>query len=204
MGRPAVFIGLLLFLSAPVAAQDLAQPSSECELHFWASDEARTSNYSGAGGVLGGALSGPSPQSEPGLSGDLSGVAQAEALERLDLASLFKVPEMRLVRETGTVPVGIKVVGPRLTNSSAQCYNELIVDFIGYSSHITAGRKFGARFWLRQYSGSNALATVRNGGADVRVRLYPPKQGEDRDAALSELRTAFGQVAAKFLTDKIR
>lgn len=196
-------VAVALFGSVGVSAQTTTIEPRSCELHFWGSNKAQTSNYSGVGGALGAALAGPSPQSKEGLSADLPNEAQAEALRHIDLASIFKVPAVQIIPETQPLVVKPGKIGPRLTSSTAPCYAELIVDFIGYSSHITAGRKFGARFWLRRYPTLDGPAKVENGGVDVKVRLYPAKNEADRDAALTELRAAFGQVASRFLSSKM-
>ena len=204
MFKSTGFAVFALCWSVGVSAQTAAAGPSDCELHFWGSDKAQTSNYSGVGGMLGEALAGPRPQSEESLLADLPNDAQAEALTHVDLASIFKVSSMHVIRETGPLPGKPGKSGPRLTSSTAPCYAELIVDYIGYTSHITAGRKFGARFWLRRYPTADGPAAVQNGGVDVKVRLYPAKPGEDRQAALAELGKAFEATVSKFLVSKLR
>lgn len=200
-----IFLALIGFLwSSSVSAQDQSPTSVRCELHFWGSNKAQTSNYSGVGGALGGALAGPRPQTKDALSADLPNEAQAEVIRHIDLASILKVSAVDVVSESQPLTTKPGSSGPRLTDSNAPCYMELVVDFIGYSSHITAGRKFGARFWLRRYPTPGESAKIQNGGADVKLRLYPAKKPEDRQAALGELHSAFGQVATKFLASKAR
>jgi hypothetical protein len=192
-----------LAAACPVAAQEPAAAPS-CELHFWGSEEALTSTYSGVAGPIGAALAGPRPQSGEGLSGDLSPAAQAEALRRLDLAGLLKMPGVRLIEEPRPLVAKAGSAGPRLTASTAPCYAELVVDMIGYSSHITAGRKFGARFILRRFPGGARIARVDKGGINVGLKIYPARKPENHSAGLVELSAAFGRTAARFLAGKVR
>lgn len=157
---------MTLVVGAAISAAP-AQAQSGCELHFWGSDSAVTSTYSGVPGLAGALLSGPRPQSKTGLQSDLPPEAQAQALTKVDVAGLLKMPNVRLVEEKSPYQGKASRRGPRLTSSTAPCYAELIVDYIGYSSHITAGRKFGARFWLRRYPAGSTTAQVQNGGKNV-------------------------------------
>jgi hypothetical protein len=152
MNRYFVAAALTALAASPCSGEEPAAAPS-CELHFWGSDEALTSNYSGVGGVVGAALAGPRPQTGAGLSSDLSPAVQAEALRRLDLAGLLGMPGVRVIEEPRPLIAKAGKAGPRLIASKAPCYAELVVDMIGYSSHITAGRKFGARFILRRFPG---------------------------------------------------
>lgn len=190
--------------AARAAGQPPAGDAASCELHFWPSNAAVTSNYSGVGGVVGALLAGPRPQSGSALISDLPPEAQVEALRQIDLGGLLRMPNLRLIPEQAGLAVRPNRRGPRLTGSTAPCYAELIVDYIGYSSHITAGRKFGARYWLRRYPDGSGLAQVQNGGKDVRLRTYPARRPEDHPAALAELRDAFGRTTEGFLRNKVR
>ena len=190
--------------AAQTEGQQSSHDASSCELHFWPSNAAITSTYSGVGGVVGALLSGPRPQSGSALISDLPPEAQVEALRQIDLSGLLRMPNVRLVPEEGPLAARPSRRGPRLTSSAAPCYVELIVDYIGYSSHITAGRKFGARFWLRSYPDQAGSARVQNGGKNVQLRAYPARRPEDQPAALAELRDAFGRATQGFLRDKIR
>jgi hypothetical protein len=206
-------IGIAVLAAAAVglpgtAVRAMAQPPTgdavSCELHFWPSTAAVTSNYSGVGGLAGALLAGPRPQSQGALISDLPPEAQAEALRQIDLAGLLRMPNLRLIPEQAGSAVRPNRRGPRLTGSTAPCYAELIVDYVGYSSHITAGRKFGARYWLRRYLDGSGVAEVQNGGKDVRLRAYPARAPEGHPAGLVELRNAFGQTTEGFLRNKIR
>jgi hypothetical protein len=204
-GFIAVNLAALAVVPATAQAPALANKSLECELHFWGSGDALTSNYSGVDGFAGALLAGPSPQNREGLAGDLPISAQADALEAIDLAALLKMPAVRVIAEREVIDRKlVKSSKLRLTQSQAPCYAELIVDYIGYTSHITAGRKFGARFWLRRYPHENGRVLIQNGGKDVKVRIYPAKMPEDQPAALAELRVAFGKVVEGFLLNKVK
>jgi len=126
-------------------------------------------------------------------------------LKTIDLSVLLKMPNVHVIPELGVIDRKlVKSGGSRLTSSTAPCYAELITDYIGYTSHITAGRKFGARFWLRRYPAASGPAQVQNGGKDVKLTIYPAKKPEDHPAALTEVRVAFGKVVEGFLLNKVR
>lgn len=202
MNRYFVVAALAALAASPASGQGTAAPT--CELHFWGSEEALTSNYSGVAGPIGAALAGPRARTGEGLSGDLPMAAQAEALRRLDLAGLLKMPGVRVIEEPRPLIAKAGAKGPRLTASKAPCYAELVVDMIGYSSHITAGRKFGARFILRRFPGGAGIARVDKGGINVGLKIYPAKKPENHAAGLDELAGAFGRTAARFLAGKAR
>jgi hypothetical protein len=204
MNRRFAAAALALLASGSAFGQQAPPPPPSCELHFWGSEEALTSNYSGVGGVVGAALAGPRPQTGAGLSGDLPPTAQAEALRRLDLAALLKMPGVQVIEEPRPLVAKAGRPGPRLTASKAPCYAELVVDMIGYSSHITAGRKFGARFILRRFAGGAATARIDKGGVNVGLKIYPAKKPENHSAGLDELAAAFGRTASRFLAGKAR
>ena len=154
---------------------------------------------------MGAMLSGSRTQTREGLVSDLPRSVQEEALKAINLSELLKMPNVHVIVESGVIDRKIvKDSGLRLTSSTAPCYAELITDYIGYTSHITAGRKFGARFWLRRYPSASGPAQVQNGGKDVKLTTYPAKKPEDHPAALAEVRVAFGKVVEGFLLNKVR
>lgn len=199
MNRLFVAAALGVAAASPASAQQPATAPQSCELHFWGSDEALTSTYSGVGGAIGAALAGPRPQTGAGLSSDLPPAVQAEALRRIDLAGLLQMPGVRLIEEQRPLPAKAGRTGPRLTASKAPCYAELVVDMIAYRSHITDGRKFGARYILRRFPRGAAMAQVDKGAKDVKMRIYPAKKPENHAAGLEELAAAFGRTTAGFL-----
>lgn len=195
----------MLLAAITIAIPAHAQDTAPCELHFWPSEMAMTSNYSGVAGVVGAALAGPSPRSGDGLISDLPPAAQGEALKQVDFATLLKLPQgVTLTVEQGPFPGKPGRKGPRASASAAPCYVELVVDYIGYTSHITAGRKFGARLWLRRYPAGGGDPVVQNGGKDVKLRFYPAKKAEDHPAAIAELNAAFPKVVEGFLLNKVK
>jgi hypothetical protein len=204
MNRYLVVAASAALAAGPASGQAPAAAAPPCELHFWGSEEALTSNYSGVGGAVGGALAGPRPKTKAGLSGDLPMDVQAEALRRLDLARLLGMPGVQVVEGKRPLVAKAGKPGPRLTDSKATCYAELVVDMIGYRSHITAGRDFGARYILRRFPGGARIARIDKGGKDVGLKIYPAKKPENHAAGLEELAAAFGKTAERFLAEKGR
>lgn len=188
-------------LAALAAAAEPAAAAPACELHFWGSEEALTSNYSGVAGPVGAALAGSRPKTKAGLSVDLPTDVQVQALRRLDLARLLDMPGVQVIEGKRPLIAKAGKPGPRLTGSKATCYAELVVDMIGYRSHITAGRDFGARYILRRFPAGARIARIDKGAKDVGLKIYPAKKPENRSAGLDELAAAFGRTAERFLTD---
>lgn len=188
-------------LAALTAAAEPATAAPACELHFWGSEEALTSNYSGVAGPVGAALAGSRPKTKVGLSSDLPIEVQIQALRRLDLARLLDMPGVQVIEGKRPLIAKAGKPGPRLTGSKATCYAELVVDMIGYRSHITAGRDFGARYILRRFPAGAAIARIDKGAKDVGLKIYPAKKPENHSAGLDELAAAFGKTTERFLTD---
>lgn len=180
-------------------------PSQHCELHFWPSPKSITSDYSGVGGVLGGALSGSRPVTSDRLVADLPPTTQADELRKLDLAALLNMPGVEVIEEKMLADLkAASRKGARLSSSPVPCYAELVIYEMGYMTHITAGRWVFARFYLRRFANGADVGTVQSGYSNTHVKLYPPKQAEDAPAALEELRAAFGSLTQHFLEKKKR
>ena len=198
----SLMVSAAAVLPAAAAAQSAAPAA--CELHFWPAGKAHSSNYSGVGGAGGGLLAGKRMTGEEALLADLPPEEQAEALRAIDLRGLLGLPApVEVILEAGPLESKTaKSQKSRLTASTADCYVELAVKQILYTSHITAGRQFGAKLILRRYSGRNSPARVADGIAGVRVKLYPARTEADRPAANAELKQNFGRTAEKFLLAK--
>jgi hypothetical protein len=192
--------GLIAAVTASSAGAQVQSPKV-CELHFWPTEKAQTSNYSGVGGALGSALAGQRMTGEDALLADLPPSNQVDAIRTLDLQSLLGMPgPVRVVLATTSLTSKTATSQKaRLTASNNPCYAELAVKRIGYRSHITAGRDFGAVFILRRYLTATGPVKVLQGGADVSVELYPARTEEERPAANAELKSKFGEVVKKFL-----
>jgi hypothetical protein len=188
-------------LAATAAAQAPVPSAAEpaCELHFWATDDA----LAGANILLNSALQNGVTTGNVLLDA-LPAEAQAAGLERLDLATLLGLPGLRLVRETE--PVRDKVAAHRkgrLTASTAPCYAELAVKRMGYRTDPFFGRDFGAVFIYRRFAPGGATARIIQGGGDVSIKIFPPRDETQREAAREEMTAAFGASFEKFASKKL-
>jgi len=189
----------LCVAAASASAQAPASADNGCELHFWATDDALANfnlmlNPALQKGVTTGNV----------LLDALPAEAQAAGLERLDLANLLGMPGVRVVRETQ--PVKDKVAAHhkgRLTASTTPCYAELAVKRMGYRTDPFFGRDFGAVFIYRRFASAAASARIVQGAGDVSVKIFPPRDETQRDAAREEMTAAFGASFEKFARKKL-
>lgn len=195
-GRIAAFC-LLLGLAGIAPAQEPA-PSS-CELHFWPTADAMASsniflNPALQRGVTTGNV----------LLDHLPAQAQVSALERLDLASLLRMPGVRVILATAPVSDGVAArQRSRLTASNAPCYAELVVKRMGYRTDMFFGRDFGAVFIYRRFPPGGTTPEIVQGTGEAPLRLFPPSEESQRAAAREEMVAAFGTTFTAFVQAKL-
>ena len=195
--RPSFAAGAALFLMALCAQEAAAQVP--CELHFWATADAMA-----ASNIF------LNPALQRGVtSGDvvldaLPAQAQADVLERLDLAGLLGMPGVRLIRETSAVSDGDAAHRrTRLTASAAPCYAELDVKRIGYRADPMFGRAMAGVFIFRRFPAGGGPAEIIQGHGDVRLHIFPARDPSQLDAAREEMVAAFGTSFSIFAREKL-
>ncbi len=193
---------------APAATQDAATvqeppaaaaPPLECEIHVWPAERftARTSGLFSGLGVIGavadssGHASGDQGR-RAALASALDSEGQAGALGSLDLSKLLNIQPSRIVLHNE--PLDRKTVNKietRRSDSASSCYSELIVTDLFYQKAAIYGRSLRTLFMLRRFGAKKDAPTIYKGWGGNGLKLFPPKEGEDVQAANQELVTVF-------------
>jgi len=200
-------IGCTVFaFGAPLnAAQDepadTDQPTTvaACELHVWPAGAVR-STYNGwfHGGIVDGAIQGRDGYRKLPES-ILSAQDQVDILRGLDVAAILQLQGYAVVVHDQPLPSRvIRTTAGRLMSASPPCYAELVTDDVFFQDDVFAGQYFKAIFRFRQFDGSDA--STRSFGTYVQHKLerFPPQEPEQLDAALEEIRLAYGKTVNGF------
>jgi len=185
----ATLAGGAALLAAPgAAAQDTA--AVPCELHIWPAERMNSTTTGLLGGLVGAALNAKKDAGNKAqLASALDSPSQLDALQALDLQALINLkPGTVVVRhETPIERKTMNKVKARRSNSTANCYSELIVADVFYSKHIMYGRSLKTLFMLREFGNDQKIDYEYKAWGGNGLKLFPPKEGEDSIAALDEL-----------------
>lgn len=207
---------IVAVLAAPTAMAQTAEtpaapasdaPAPACELHVWpaARVSAQTQGV-GAGFGLIGALVDAAAHADQNkrdtafITGALDAHAQAKVLRELDLPTRLHLPPSQvIIHEEG---VDIKRDDKRrLSDSTAQCYSEVVVRELWYFQSIAYKAQMRTFLEARRFDGNKLIYDFRDSRHEnLQVKL--PKEGEDTGPATDSLITAFrGDVT--FFSDKL-
>ncbi len=194
--------------ASPITTPAAIVATDSCELHIWPADRFDAAG-GGAGGMLGGVLGGALGGLVGGLldaatnadkdkarrtqmANALSSESQVDALASLNVANLLGLPPSTIVRhDTPLERKTINSIKTRRSGSTAACYFELIVGDILLVEQALYGRSLTTQFYLREFnSGSKIVREYNNPGSNG-LKLFPPKEGEDIQAAVDDLVGAF-------------
>lgn len=180
-GRP----GLL-----PTAAAD------GCELHVWPAERmaAQTTGWLSGFGVIG-AIADQSANAKKNsdhqslLATALDSPSQLDALASLDLRNLLaRSPGTTIVmHETPLERHTMNKIKARRSDSTAQCYSELIVADVLYQKAALYGRSLRTLFMFRDFGKDQTIDREYKAWGGNGLKLFPPQEGEDAVAALDEL-----------------
>ncbi|HEY1142794.1 MAG TPA: hypothetical protein VGE68_02045 [Sphingomicrobium sp.] len=180
---------------AAPAAVPAAVPSTEpaCELHIWPAErfQAMTTGWLG-GGLLDAAIHADGDKARRSqMASALDREGQLDALQKLDLLTLLKLPASKIV--THDEALDRKTVNKILTrrsDSHAACYSELIVTDVLYTKAAMWGRSLRTSFILRQF-GAGGTPSIKKTTGGNGLKIFPAKKGEDTTAADAELVSIF-------------
>jgi hypothetical protein len=174
----------------PTAATD------GCELHLWPAERmsATTTGLLSSFGMLG-AIADMSAHAKLNSNNQgliataLDSPSQLDALQALDLRTLLNLtPGTTMVRhETPLERKTMNSVKTRRSDSTAECYSELIVADVAYQKTTIYGRSLKTLFMYRKFDGSQHIVKEYKAWGGNGLKLFPPKEGEDAVAALDEL-----------------
>lgn len=183
--QPANTAGLL-----PTVAAD------GCELHVWPAERmgASTTGWLSGFGMLG-ALVDQSAHAKQNsnhqglLATALDSPSQLDALQELDLRTLLSLsPGTTIIRhETPLERKTMNSVKNRRSDSTAQCYSELIVGDVMYQKTAIYGRSLKTLFMYRNFGNDQTVDKEYKAWGGNGLKLFPPQEGEDAVAALDEL-----------------
>ncbi|WP_231478154.1 hypothetical protein [Sphingomonas sp. UNC305MFCol5.2] len=203
MFRRVLLLAVVAASFSANAARAQEAPPGGCELHVWPSGPLN-SVYQGwiHGGIVNGAVTGrdgyPEVPPDP-----LGAASQTALLDRAQPQGIIGRDSYRLIvhaepltsREIRTTP-------GRLTTDGAQCYAELIVDDVFLQQDVFHGSYLKSSLRYRDFGDGVAPAAtpVRVFGSWVKtpLRLFPPKEGVDREAASNDLKSAYVENLTRF------
>lgn len=172
-----------------------AGPANPCELHVWPAERMTSVTT----GLLGGGLidamihSGTDANNKASLASALDSPTQLDALLSLDLTTLIKLaPGTVVIRHDQPLErKSMNKVKTRRSDSKASCYSELIVADVFYHKAAIYGRSLRTLFMIRNFGDDQKIDFEYKAWGGNGLSLFPPKEGENVDAALSELVSVF-------------
>lgn len=173
----------------------LTAPADGCELHIWPAERMNsvTSGLLG-GGLIDAALhSGRDATNKTLLASALDSPSQLDALLGIDLRTLLPLtPGTTIVRHEAPLErKTMNKVKTRRSDSTAQCYSELIVADVFYQKAAIYGRSLRTLFMYRNFGNDQTIDKEYKAWGGNGLKLFPPKEGEDAIAALDELVTVY-------------
>ena len=196
----SVPLGILLLSTAlPASAQDAASaaaaaPAGDCELHVWPAErfKAMTTGLLG-GGLIDAAAHAKGDQArKAALAGALDSQGQADALGSLDLAKDLGLKPSKIVLHNEPLDrKTVNKIATRRSDSTSGCYAELIVADLFYQKAAIYGRSLKTLFMLRNFGASKEGPAIYKGWGGNGLKKFPPKPGEDVQAANEELVSVF-------------
>jgi len=182
-------------ISGPALAQDAAPVGeAQCELHVWPAERFQSMSTSLlGGGLLDAAIHADKDKDNKSkLASALDPQGQLDALASLDLPRLMNAQSVRVI--THIDPLDRKTlnkISTRRATSTSPCYSELIVTDLVYTAHPIYGRSMTTAFMWREFTNAASKPASVGGAGSNRLSLFPPKEGEDFQAASDELTTVF-------------
>jgi hypothetical protein len=188
-------VGIVGTFTAAMAAPAQAQSAPACSLHVFPTIEGQAQNI----GLFGPGLINEAINSEKNVSNAeymreaLSPRFQVDAFKTIDLVKALGLPAgTEIVYE---VPIADRDITTkaktRLTDSTVDCYAELIVTQNLYQQKVIYGRSLNNRFIFKDFRGGLKTAKLVKGRGGNGVSEFPPKTEEDRPKADADLRRAF-------------
>lgn len=185
-----VAAGFALFGSVAASAQE-----APCELHIWPAERMSsvTTGWLG-GGLLDAAIHGGTDAANKAkMASALDSPSQLDALQSMDLAKLLQLKPGTVII-THDQPLERKTmnkVKTRRSDSTAACYQELIVADVFYQKAAIYGRSLRTLFMVRDFGNDQKIDFEYKAWGGNGLKLFPPKEGEDAIAALDELVNVF-------------
>lgn len=194
--------------AAPPAAADVpAAPiavatgtsETQCELHIWPAErfQAMTTGWGVGFGMIG-ALADSAGHAKGDkarrshLASALDSQGQIDALEKLNLVSLLRLPPSKVITHAEALDrKTINKIKTRRSDSTASCYSELIGMDVFYQKAAMWGRSLRTSFMFRTFDGKGSEPRIKKTTGGNGLKIFPVKEGEDTTAADAELVSVF-------------
>lgn len=202
----AIFAAIALVLACPAAAQDPAASAAAspgdpagCEFHVWPGDGLMSTYY---GWFHGGIVNG-SVQGRPGYPAippnPIDTAMQATLLAESHPESAMRQPDHRLIVHPEALSSrAIRQARERLAESASHCYAELIVDDVFLQTDWVNGSSLHILFHYRDFGPDMLPRRVFATWVDTHLSTFPPRQPDQLEAAITEIRQAFRHNVALF------
>lgn len=204
MARQLLPIACVALFASAAGAQDMptaletpapaAVEEPACELHVWPAERVQSMTTGILGpGLLNSAIEGGRDQrNRTAMSSALDPEGQAASLEPLDLpASLALPPSKVIVHREPLDRKTINKISTRRAQSSSNCYAELMVADQLFQQDWIWGRTLRTLFMLRDFGAKTEKPQIYKAWGGNPIKLFPPKEGEDVEAAYRELGEVF-------------
>ena len=187
--RFAIALAACALPAAPAFAQD------NCELHVWPAERMNSMTT----GLLGGGLidaaihAGRDASNRSQMASALDSQSQLDTLQSLNLIQELGLPagtniirhEAPLERHT------MNRIKTRRSDSTAQCYYELITADVLYMRSMVYGRSLRTLFMIRDFGNDQRIDFEYKAWGGNGLSHFPPREGEDVTVAINELVDVF-------------
>jgi hypothetical protein len=195
--------------SAPMPAA--APPETQCELHVWPAErfQAITTGWLSGFGVVGAVAeaAGNADKNKTNrtqIASALEPQGQLDALTALELTNLLKSRPARVVVHVDPLDrKTINKISTRRAESASPCYSELIVADVLYQKAAIYGRSLKTLFMYRDFGAARDKPWIYKAWGGNGLKIFPPKPGEDVQAANDELVTTFKKNFEEFAHNEV-
>lgn len=218
MHRCSILAPLALALATPAGTQtpspqatpSLAEASdpagaARCEFHVWPGDGIMSTYY----GWFHGSTVNGQIQGRPGYPAmppnPIDTATQRTILTDSQPHGLMSHPDYRLiVHDEALTSRVIRTTPGRLSDSTSNCYAELVVDDVIVQQDWVNGSFLKILFRYRDFGPDAAPRRSFATWAQTHLDTFPPRQPEQLDAAITEIRAAYREDIARFATMALR
>ena len=197
---------------APVGTVSPAPPEGDCELHVWPAERftARTTGWLSGFGVAGAIAdsaghAGGDQGRKAALASALDSEGQAAALGSMDLSGKLGLKPSKIVLHDAPLDrKTVNKISTRRAESASGCYAELIVADLFYQKAAIYGRSLKVLFMLRKFGAATDKPVIYKNWGGNGLKLFPPKEGEDVQAATAELVDVFKADFDEFARNAVK
>jgi hypothetical protein len=186
-------------LTGSAGAQEAGLAETGCELHVWPGDSLMSVYYGWLhGSVVNGQIMGrPGYPRVPPNS--IDSAAQSAILAEMEPQRLLAQPGHRLVVHGEALPSRtIRANAGRLADSASACYSELVVDDVVLQQDGISGSFLKTLFHYRDFGADAQPRRSFATWSQTRLTIFPPRQPDQLEAALAELRQAYRRNLTQF------